>query len=56
MGKKRGRPKKDDDDKLSATFMLRLLPAEKAVYTAKAKAAGVTLTTWIRGHLNRAKR
>lgn len=56
MGKKRGRPTKSDDDKLAASFMLRLMRSEKAAYQAKADAAGLTLTTWIRTRLNRSRK
>lgn len=51
-----GRPPKKPADKLNAKFLLQMTDAEKAAHKAKADAANVSLTTWIRRTLNRAKR
>jgi predicted HicB family RNase H-like nuclease len=57
MGKKRmGRPPKRPEDKLEARFLLQMTAAEKADAEAKAKAAKVSLTTWIREKIRRAKK
>lgn len=51
-----GRPPKRADEKLAASFPLKMTEAEKTTYQAKAAAAGLSLTSWIRSRLNRAKR
>jgi hypothetical protein len=55
MAARMGRPPKRADEKLTASFPLKMTEAEKATYQAKAKAAGMTLTSWIRSRLNRAR-
>jgi predicted HicB family RNase H-like nuclease len=56
MAKRMGRPPKKASEKLTASFPLKMTQDEKAAHIAKAQAAGISLTTWIRRTLNRAKK
>jgi predicted DNA binding CopG/RHH family protein len=53
--RKPGRPALPDGAGKTARVDLRVLPAEKAAWQAKAAAAGLTLQAWIERALGRAK-
>jgi predicted DNA binding CopG/RHH family protein len=53
--KKRGRPALPDGAGKVARVDLRVLPADKAAWQAKATAAGLTLQAWIERALGRAR-
>jgi hypothetical protein len=54
MGKKRGRPPKDPDEKAEERLEIRLLPASKSLWLAAAEKAGLRLSAWIRQRLDKA--
>jgi hypothetical protein len=53
--RKPGRPALPDGAGKTARVELRVLPATKAAWQAKAAAAGLTLQAWIERALSRAK-
>ena len=48
------RPKKHPDDVAGERIDLRVTSAERALYDQSAKDKGMSLSEWIRWHLNRA--
>jgi hypothetical protein len=48
MKPKMGRPEKPKDEKLTATVIAKLLPAERKKAVARAKSAGLTVSGYIR--------
>lgn len=56
MGKKRGRPPKAAGEARSAPLQIRAEPAEKEAFTAAAKLAGASFSTWARERLRAAAR
>ncbi len=50
------RPKKPLDELASERIDLRVTPAERDKYDQSAKDKGMTLSEWIRWHLNRASK
>ena len=54
MVKKRGRPPKEPDEAKSRYLQVRVNPDEKAEYEAAAALAGVPVSEWVRGRLQRA--
>lgn len=49
---KMGRPKKPKAELLTATVLSKVLPSERKTYLAKARAAKLKLSAWVRKSLN----
>jgi len=51
---KRGRPPKEPESVRSGVYQLRLTDTERETYDRAAKRAGVSLSDWMRGCLDKA--